>query len=257
MHSLPVFLDLRGRRVLLLGDGTGAAPKRRLLKAAGAKIVTDETADSQIAVLAIDDIDEAAAAASRLRTRGMLVNAIDKPDLCDFSFPAIVDRDPVIIAIGTGGASATLAKTLRERFEALLPGRLGEIAEAVKTMRSAVNAQIFGTGARRRFWDELMAPGAALDPLGDPPIEPRKSIRQTLTGGAEATSGPYELHCPTGEPDDLTLRDLRALSRADLILVEAGAPSGLVERGRRDAEIRNWSPADAIPSGVNLVILRA
>ncbi|ETI61708.1 siroheme synthase, partial [Sphingobium sp. C100] len=112
MQSLPVFLRLTGRPVILTGAGEAADAKRRLLERAGARIVGEDDAQARIAIVA--DGDEATV--DRLRARGVLVNATDRPALCDFTLPAIVDRDPVLIAIGTGGASAGLAKALRQRL---------------------------------------------------------------------------------------------------------------------------------------------
>ena len=137
MHSLPVFLRLAGRPVILTGDGEAAEAKRRLLERAGARIVDENDQGARIAI--VSDGDEATA--ERLRVRGILVNATDNPDLCDFTLPAIVDRDPVLIAIGTGGASAGLAKALRQRLEALLPARIGALAQALFNARPAIRAQ--------------------------------------------------------------------------------------------------------------------
>ncbi|MBX9727650.1 MAG: siroheme synthase, partial [Sphingopyxis sp.] len=137
MHSLPVFVRLSGRPVILLGDGEAAAAKRRLLERAGAVITDDENAEAALAVVALDG-EAADAAAARLKARGLLVNVVDRPELCDFTTPAIVDRDPVLIAIGTGGASAGLAKALRQRLEALLPPWLGGIASFLSESRAAL-----------------------------------------------------------------------------------------------------------------------
>ncbi|MBV7257426.1 siroheme synthase [Pacificimonas sp. WHA3] len=256
MQALPVFLLLRNRDVMLFGDGEGAAPKRRLLEAAGANIVTRPTPGTRIAVLAIDDADEAAHEAARLRAAGLLVNVVDKPALCDFSFPAIVDRAPITIAIGSGGASATLSKTLRERLEALLPARLGEIAQAVRTLRPRVNQTLDTPGARRLFWDGLMAPGAALDPLGAAE-QPEAAILDALAAGQGDPSSVYDLRPRSADPDDLTLRDLRELSRADVILSCPGASKAIEDRGRRDAERGVFTPETGIPSSCRVVILRA
>ncbi len=105
MHSLPVFLRLEGRPVILLGEGEAAAAKRRLLERAGARIA-GEGGQAALAIIAIEDDGAAEAAVARLAARGILVNAVDRPALCDFTIPAIVDRDPVLVAIGTGGAPA-------------------------------------------------------------------------------------------------------------------------------------------------------
>ena len=161
MHSLPVFLRLTGRPVILTGDGEAADAKRRLLERAGAVIVGEEDKRARIAIVSDGDV----ATAERLRARGVLVNATDNPDLCDFTLPAIVDRDPVLIAIGTGGASAGLAKALRQRLEALLPARLGELAQALFAARGAIKARWADAGARRRGIDAGLAPGGTIDPL--------------------------------------------------------------------------------------------
>src|SRR3546814_8809904 len=116
MHSLPLFVRLNGRPVILVGEGEAAEAKARLLRRAGAQIVGEE-AEAALAIVALDDNAAALAAIARLKERGILVNAVDRPDQCDFTLPAIVDRDTVIIAIGTGGASAGLAKIIRQRFE--------------------------------------------------------------------------------------------------------------------------------------------
>ena len=124
VHSLPLFVRLQDRPVILLGDGEAAAAKRQLLERAGAMIVGEDAA-AALAIVALEDDGEAEAAVARLKARGVLVNAVDRAALCDFTLPAIIDRDPVIIAIGTGGASAGLAKALRQRLEWLLPQSLG------------------------------------------------------------------------------------------------------------------------------------
>jgi siroheme synthase (precorrin-2 oxidase/ferrochelatase) len=146
MDSLPVFLRLRGRPVILIGEGAAAAAKRRLLERAAARIVGEE-AEAQLALVATDAPE---AVVARLRARGILVNTADRPDLCDFTLPAIVERDPVLIAIGTGGASAGLAKALRQRIEALLPGSAGRLAQALARAREPIRKRWPDAAARRR-----------------------------------------------------------------------------------------------------------
>lgn len=255
MDSLPIFVKLRGERVILLGSGEGAEPKQRLLEAAGADVSSDAEAPARLAVVAIDDEEEAARTADALRQRGLLVNVVDKPALCDFSFPAIVDRSPVVIAIGTGGASATLSKTLRERLEALLPARLGKVAEGVRHMRRRVNASMDDPSARRRFWDRLMAPGAPLDPLA--PADHAEEVIASALGGKRIEEGAVvNIPIASDDPDDLTLKQLRALSQADLVLSEESVPAAILDRARRDAErdeLRGDAPA---ADGRIIVVLR-
>jgi len=167
MNQMPIFVNLKGRKVILLGEGAAADAKRRLYERAGAEISDDERAVAALAVVALDDRDAAKAAAGRLRARGLLVNVVDRPDLCDFTTPAIVDRDPVLIAIGTGGASAGLAKALRQRLEQLLPASLARLAEGLAKARSDMKALWPDSADRRRAIDRALDPGGVLDPLTD------------------------------------------------------------------------------------------
>ncbi|WP_294133416.1 siroheme synthase [Sphingobium sp.] len=229
MHSLPVFLRLTGRPVILTGDGEAADAKRRLLERAGAVIVGEEDKRARIAIVSDGDV----ATAERLRARGVLVNATDNPDLCDFTLPAIVDRDPVLIAIGTGGASAGLAKALRQRLEALLPARLGELAQALFAARGAIKARWADAGARRRGIDAGLAPGGTIDPL-------RADAVDALAGWL-AADGQVEgsrlvaIALLSGDPDDLTLRAARLLGEADRIYHPASVPAVILDRARADA----------------------
>ncbi|MGB7411186.1 MAG: bifunctional precorrin-2 dehydrogenase/sirohydrochlorin ferrochelatase, partial [Sphingopyxis granuli] len=139
MRQLPIFLNLSGRTVVLVGEGEAADAKARLIARAGGRVVPAWEAGATIAFVALDNGAEAVAA--DLRARGLLVNVVDRPDLCDFTTPAIVDRAPVTIAVGTGGASAGLAKAVRQRIEALLPARLGALAAALHAARGAMKAR--------------------------------------------------------------------------------------------------------------------
>ena len=151
MRQLPVFLDIAGARVVVIGTGDAADAKRRLVEAAGGIVVDDLPA--RIGFIAIDDPAEAKRVAERLRGAGALVNVVDRPALSDFTVPAVIDRSPVVIAIGTGGASASLAKALRERLEALFPAALGRLAEQLFHARARLKARFPEAAARRRALD--------------------------------------------------------------------------------------------------------
>ncbi len=237
MHSLPVFLRLAGRAVILTGTGEAAEAKRRLLERAGAVIVGEE-AEAALAIVA--DGDEAVA--QRLRARGVLVNATDRPELCDFTLPAIVDRDPVLIAIGTGGASAGLAKALRQRLEAMLPARLGALADALAQARAAMKARWPGAAERRRAIDAALAPGGVLDPLR---ADAADAVSGWLgAGGAAVAQGMVMIRLASPDPDDLTLRAARLLGEADAVYHHPDVPPAIVHRARADA-VRIM--ADAMP----------
>ena len=114
ISALPLFHRIAGTPVIVLGEGEAAEAKRRLVERAGGVVVGEGDLEARLAFIAIDSPEEAAA---RLRARGVLVNVVDRADLCDFTAPSILDRSPVLIAIGTGGASAGLAKALRLRLD--------------------------------------------------------------------------------------------------------------------------------------------
>lgn len=236
MHSLPLFVRLKGRKVILLGDGEAADAKRRLLERAGAHIVTDERegAGAGLAVVALEDAAAANSAAERLRARGLLVNVVDRPELCDFTTPAIVERGPVIIAIGTGGASAGLAKTLRQRLEALLPAGLGSVAEGLNRLRGEMRRRWPDGGDRRRAIDAALAEGGMLDPFVD---HADAAVDRWLVDAAEPEQGQLAvIHLTSADPDDLTLRTARLLGRADALWHRANVPDAILNRARADAE---------------------
>lgn len=237
MHSLPVFLRLDGRPVILTGQGEAAEAKRRLLERAGARIVAEDDANAPIAIVSDGD----AAVAARLRARGVLVNATDNPALCDFTLPAIVDRDPVLIAIGTGGASAGLAKALRQRLEALLPARLGALAAALSQARAAIRARWPDPADRRRAVDAGLAPGGLLDPLREDAAD---VLPVWLEGAQPQGLELVMIRLLSPDPDDLTLRAARLMGEADHVYHTPDVPRAILDRARADA-VR--IPADAPP----------
>ncbi len=241
LHSLPLFVRLAGRPVILLGEGEAADAKRRLLDRAGAQVVTDEAAVAALAIVAIDDEAEALAAVARLKARGVLVNAVDRSEHCDFTLPAIVDREPVLIAIGTGGASAGLAAALRQRLEALVPADLGGLANALQKARGAMRARFPDGGARRRALADALAPGGVLDPLG-----PSRDVAGWLNGGAVQDGTLVRMSLASPDPDDLTLRQARALASADRVYHRVDVPPAILDRARADAA---RIACDAAPSG--------
>jgi uroporphyrin-III C-methyltransferase/precorrin-2 dehydrogenase/sirohydrochlorin ferrochelatase len=242
--------------VLLVGDGDAADAKARLIAAAGGVVVRKAVPGVRLAFVAHDDADAAADAAARLKATGLLVNVVDRPALCDFTVPAIVDRSPVIVAIGTGGASATLAKALRERFEALLPATLGGLAAAIRASREAVAAFAPTVADRRRLWDAALAPGGRLDPTAEH-AEPVAAIA-ALAGGVAARDLLEDIALVSDDPDELTVRQLRTLNQADTIFHAPGLPPALLDRARRDAvRIVVAAPPETLPPGRSVWMYRS
>ena len=233
LASLPLFVRLGGRPVILLGEGEAADAKRRLLERAGAAIV-GEDAPAVLAIVAIEDEGEALAAVARLKARGMLVNAVDRPDHCDFTVPAIVDRSPVLIAIGTGGVSAGLAAALRQRLEAILPATLGPLATALSNARGAMRSRYPDGPARRRALGAALSAGGALDPLGAAP-DPAADVAAWLADSVPIAATVRRIALRSRDPDDLTLGEARALAQADRVVHGADVPAAILDRARADA----------------------
>jgi uroporphyrin-III C-methyltransferase/precorrin-2 dehydrogenase/sirohydrochlorin ferrochelatase len=187
-------------------------------------------ADNQHARLAFVALDEPEAAAAELKARGLLVNVVDCPELCDFTTPSLLERGPVLVAVSTGGVSAGLAKALRLRLEGLLPASLGGLAEGLRAARAAMKVRWPDGRERRRVMDAALAAGGPLDPL----IEDR-DVAAWLSGAAGNQGGTFEIALRSADPDDLTLREARWLGSADLVAYEAGVPAAIRNRSRADA----------------------
>lgn len=244
LHSLPVFVRLEGRPVMLIGEGGAADAKRRLLERAGAAIV-DEEAEAALAIVAIDDPDSTVA---RLKARGVLVNAVDRPDLCDFTLPAIVDRSPVIVAIGTGGMSAGLAAALRQRLETLLPADLGGLAAAAQELRG----QFPDSRERRQAISEVL--DNWLNSYSREGGNPEAQTVSPATLGSRLRGSTLEMVALTSpDPDDLTLRQARALAQADRVVHAPDVPPAILDRARADAP-RIVSPTPPVEPGDGLTV---
>ncbi len=229
MHSLPLLHRLNGQKVILLGEGEAGEAKARLLERAGAVLVGENDPTARLAFIALDQPE---AAAARLKARGLLLNVTDRPELCDFTVPSILERGPVLIAVGTGGASAGLAKALRLRLEALLPASLGALAEGLQAARSAMRQRWSDGGERRRALDAALSEGGVLDPLG---ADSAAGIEDWLADGAAGHGGVVEFTISSDDPDDLTLRQARWLGAADLVAYDPGMAPAILARARADA----------------------
>ncbi len=255
LHSLPLFHRIAGQPIILLGEGDAAQAKQRLIERAGGKIVRDMAegidAGARLAFIAHDNPDMAQGDAIRLRCAGLLVNVVDRPELCDFTTPSILDRDPVLIAVGTGGASAGLAKILRLRLERLLPQGLGALARALEEAREGMRARWDKVADRRRALDAALDEGGELD-LFRAGSEGR--VGAWLTSGAEGQSGRFEIALTSNDPEDLTLRAARLLGQADVVVHDVGVAPEILSRARADA-VRVLA-GDEVPEGGIAVVLR-
>ncbi len=248
ISSLPLFHRVAGQPVIVLGEGEAAEAKQRLIERAGG-VVCGEDAEARLAFVALDDPE---AAVARLRARGILVNCVDRPELCDFTTPSILDRSPVLLAIGTGGASAGLAKALRLRLEGLLPASLGALGVALGAVRGTLRARLPDAGERRRALDEALAAGGPLDPLDE---NSANRVLEWAEGAAGQRTGTVEIRLRSTDPDDLTLREARWLGSADVVAHDPDVPVEVLNRARADAARFVLELGQEIPAAPGLTVV--
>jgi uroporphyrin-III C-methyltransferase/precorrin-2 dehydrogenase/sirohydrochlorin ferrochelatase len=259
--SLPLFHKIAGQNVLVLGDGAAAEPKRRLVERAGGVVVDDlaRAIDEgvRLAFIAYEDAKACEVAAINARCAGMLVNVVDRPELCDFTTPSILDRDPLLVAIGTGGASAGLAKHVRLRLERVLPQTLGALARALETVRPALRTRYPEGAERRRAVDAALREGGALDPFD---AEAHRRVEAWAAGNLEPrTGGLVEITLRSPDPEDLTLRQARLLGEADVLWLDGEVPPAILARARADAAREPWNgtvPEDSAEAPGLTLLLR-
>jgi len=259
----PVFLDVADKPALVVGGGEEAARKVRLLLktsplvrvaapdlndeltvlAAEGRIahhagpVTDSDLAGAALVVIAGDADGVEALAARVRALNVPVNVVDRPELCTAITPAIVDRDPVIVAIGSAGTAPVLARRVRARIEALLPSRTGALARFADSFRRAVKTQVPDNRARLRFWERVFDGPIAAKALAGDEAGARSDMLRALNRPAEAGKGSVALvGVGPGDPDLLTLKALRALQNADVVVHDALIGPEILDYVRRDAD---------------------
>jgi uroporphyrin-III C-methyltransferase/precorrin-2 dehydrogenase/sirohydrochlorin ferrochelatase len=272
LARLPVFFGLAGKRAVVAGGNTAAAWKAELLAAAGAKVEvytaeaceelqtiaaeqaranpasapivihardwqTADMAGAAIAVGAFSDDTQAGAFAAAARAAGVPVNVIDKPAFCDFSFGSIVNRSPMVIGISTDGAAPVFAQAIRAKLEALIPAGFARWAEAARRWRRAVQTSGLSFPARRRFW-QIFTAQAVTHPDREPAeADFAATMAATREGSAAAENGSVTLvGAGPGDPELLTLRAVRALQSADVILIDDLVAPGVLDFARREAK---------------------
>ena len=268
MDYLPVFLDLRERTVVVAGGGEVALRKVELLRAAGARVrviaptLTGGLASLQLAghiehraaefapanldgaalvIAATDNPQINAAVHAAATARGLFVNVVDDAELCSFVMPAIIDRSPVLVAVGTAGNAPVLARHVRALLETVLPQRLGLLAALAGRWRARVRSALPSLPARRRFWDNFLDGPLARQLLHGSAevadIEQQLAAQLAYTGGTRAKRGEvWLIGAGPGDPDLLTLRAQQLLQQCDVVLYDRLVDASVLDRVRRDAE---------------------
>jgi uroporphyrin-III C-methyltransferase/precorrin-2 dehydrogenase/sirohydrochlorin ferrochelatase len=268
MRHLPILLELVDRPAVVVGGGVVAARRAEYLIKAGARVTAfanelsedfrgllnapnfrhearnpepQDFAGAALCFVATEDESVSADARTAAKAAGALVNVADRPRLCDFIMPSIVDRSPVVIAISTEGASPVLARMLKARLESLIPAAYGRLARLTGEFRLQVANAIPSLIMRRRFWEAVLeGPIAERVLSGDDrgaDAELARAIERAAAGGAEAPSGEvYLVGAGPGDPDLLTFRALRLMQKADVVLYDRLTDKGVLNLVRREAE---------------------
>ncbi len=210
----------------------------RALRLSRRSFETRDIVGCRLAVAATLDAGELAHMAAAARAAGVPLNAVDCPELCDFVTPAIVDRDPLVVAIGTEGTAPVLARQIKARIEALLPARIGALARFAQSFRSRVATALPGGGVRRRFWERFFAGETARRFLAGDVPGAEAAIEGAVEEAAGMSGAPGRVSlvgAGPGDPDLLTFKALQALQRADVIVVDRLVDRRILEVARRDA----------------------
>ena len=246
MESFPAFIPLRGKTVMVIGEGEAAAAKARLFDGAPCELVhlteaqalASDRLAAAIVFVAVEDEVTASTLAAKARRGGAVVNCVDRPELCDFYTPAIVDRGLIVGAVGASGAAPTLAAKLRQEIETLWPVGLGEVARLLADARDRIRSRFPDPKARRAFLNGALASEAAALAMAGEMAAARARLDAMADGvdGAKIGSGRRLEIAATRTRDSLTLGELRLMAKADLVVSGPNVSSDLLALVRRDAQ---------------------
>ncbi|WP_309606362.1 bifunctional precorrin-2 dehydrogenase/sirohydrochlorin ferrochelatase [Phenylobacterium sp.] len=244
MDAFPAFFPLAGRTVVIAGAGEAAQAKLRLFAGSPATIRRLEGAaaldpggyaGAALAFIASDDDAFAEAAAGAARAAHVPVNAVDRPALCDFTTPSVIDRGAVVAAIGTGGASPMLATLLRHDIEARVPAGAGKVAALFASLQDEVRAALPQAHRRRAFLRMALAGPAARAAMAGDQALAIGLLREALARDNPG-AGVVQFIDARGPVDRLTLAAAHALAAADLLVCDEGVDDAVLDLARRDAE---------------------
>jgi uroporphyrin-III C-methyltransferase / precorrin-2 dehydrogenase / sirohydrochlorin ferrochelatase len=260
--SFPLFLPLDGKLIVLVGSGALALRKARLFANRGARLIlvdpkppepalhalidahkarAFEPADVHGAVLVVaatQDLALAQQVAYAAKAAGVLVNVVDQPQLCTATFGGLVERGPISIAIGSGGSAPVLVRRVREAIERALPANLGLLAQLLSRFRAASKALLPDVNARRAFWERVVDGPIGAQALAGDSAGAASAVLDALnrTTAHQAPEGQVTLvGAGPGDPDLLTLKAVRALQDADVVVYDQLVDARILDYARRDA----------------------
>lgn len=264
MDFLPIFLNMKAQRCLVVGGGDIAARKASLLlEADGAVTVVSPKLSGQMAqyvkegrvehiqgtfeiahldgmrvvIAATDDSGVNELVSAEAQKRSIPVNVVDNPELCSFIMPSIIDRSPVQIAVSTGGASPVLARILRARLESTIPAAYGRLASMVNGFRDKVKARFGDVNSRRNFWEGVLQGDVAEMVFAGMDEKAERELESAIEKGDSSKVGEvYLIGGGPGDPDLLTFRALRLMQQADVIVHDRLISKEVLNLTRRDAD---------------------
>jgi uroporphyrin-III C-methyltransferase/precorrin-2 dehydrogenase/sirohydrochlorin ferrochelatase len=262
MDYLPLFVRIAGQRCVLVGGGEIARRRLTTLLAAGARVTVialdanedvralcggdadlqlrpfepEDVIGAMLVVAATDDVGVNRAVHAAASRHGALVNTVDDAALSNAIFPSIIDRDPVLVAVSTGGRSPTLARRVRTMIEARLPSGLSNVAAALGRWRDRVRDRFASVDARRRFWDAILDDPSARSIYAADAAQTDQMIARRLAQWSERTTGFVSLvGAGPGDPALLTLKALQCLELADVLFYDNLVSKEVLDLARRDA----------------------
>jgi len=282
MDHLPIFLNLKNQPCLIVGGGVVAARKADLMLQAGAQVTVLAASLKQemqsfyqqqkihwqpqtlnahnfaqqlaqlprpkIVICATDDPQLNQAVSQTCRQQHILVNVADQTELCDFILPAIVDRNPITIAVSTGGRSPILARLIKSRLETLIPANYGKLAKLLGHIRHTVKAKIPSPDARKAFWERLLNSLFVQKILKNQTDEAQQLLQNALQQSEDSLKSTepsptnigevYLIGAGPGDPDLMTFKGLQLLQQADIILYDRLVSPEILNLARREAERR-------------------
>ncbi|RFC32313.1 MAG: uroporphyrinogen-III C-methyltransferase /precorrin-2 dehydrogenase [Candidatus Nitrotoga sp. SPKER] len=261
MDFFPIFLNLKGKKCLVVGGGDVSFRKASVLMQAGALVTivspdlceafksipnieyipdrfqTAHLKDMTLVIAATDKIETNEEISSEAKKRNIPVNVVDNPDLCSFIMPAILDRSPLMVAFSTGGASPVLARILRGKLETLIPPAYGQLTAFAAKFRQTVKAHISNFGKRRIFWENVLEGPIAEKVFSGNDKSAETILLAMLQDNNHGSVGEvFLVGAGPGAPDLLTFRALRLMQKADVVLYDNLVSKPVLEMTRRDAE---------------------